>query len=59
MVRPVGRRLHRIPIESREADETGFLLNGAVGYRLPKNRGLLSLEVDNLLDRNLSLQNNL
>ena len=36
-----------------------FLLNGAIGYRLPKNRGLLSLEVDNLLDSSLSLQNSL
>ena len=33
------------------------MLNGAVGYRLPSNRGLLSLEVENLLDNDLSLQN--
>jgi tetratricopeptide (TPR) repeat protein len=40
-----------------EANATGFVLNGAVGYRLPANRGLLSLEVENLLDNDLSLQN--
>ena len=44
---------------SRATDQTGFLLNGVIGYRLPRNRGLLSLEVNNLLDRNFSLQNSL
>ena len=42
---------------SSDANATGFVLNGAVGYRLPNNRGLLSLEVENLLDNDLSLQN--
>ena len=41
------------------ADETGFLLNGAIGYRLPRNRGLLSLEVDNLLDSKFELAEHL
>ena len=34
-------------------------MNAAVGYRLPRNRGLLSLEIDNLFDRSFSLQNSL
>ncbi len=42
-----------------EVDEAGVLMNAAVGYRLPRNRGLLSLEIDNLFDRSFSLQNSL
>jgi tetratricopeptide (TPR) repeat protein len=50
---------NRTPFELSEAEETGFVLNGALGYRLPGNRGLLSLEIENLLDNKLSLQNTL
>ena len=34
----------------------GVLVDLAVGYRLPKRRGILALQVDNLLDRQLSFQ---
>lgn len=47
------------PLAETGAGGTGLLLNAAIGYRLPRNRGLLSLEVDNLLDRSLNLQNSL
>ena len=54
--RPVGRGAEWDTVQVADANETGFVLNGAVGYRLPNNRGLLSLEVENLLDNDLSLQ---
>ena len=37
-------------------DESGAVLNGAIGYRLPKNRGLISVEADNILDTKLYTQ---
>ncbi|MEL6264372.1 MAG: TonB-dependent receptor [Pseudomonadota bacterium] len=37
--------------------ETGVVLNAAVGYRLPRSRGQISLEVNNLLDRDFDFQN--
>ncbi|MEO1775712.1 MAG: TonB-dependent receptor [Pseudomonadota bacterium] len=36
--------------------DTFTLLNGAVGYRLPNRRGVISLEVENLLDTDINFQ---
>lgn len=42
-----------------DTDENGVVVNAALGYRLPRNRGVLSLEVNNLLDASFLLENSL
>jgi hypothetical protein len=45
-------------IDSADArrNESGAVLNGAIGYRMPRNRGLISVEADNILDQKLNTQ---
>jgi outer membrane receptor protein involved in Fe transport len=40
----------------RDFDSHGLLVDLAAGYRLPKRRGVIALEVTNLLDQHLSFQ---
>ncbi|MEM1298779.1 MAG: TonB-dependent receptor [Pseudomonadota bacterium] len=42
-----------------DTDEQGFVLNAVAGYRFPNNRGIISLELNNILDQSFALQNNL
>ncbi len=42
--------------EDTDFDSHGVLIDLAAGYRLPKRRGIIALEVTNLLDRHLSFQ---
>ena len=39
-----------------DTEETFFVLDAAAGYRLPNRRGILSLEVNNILDQNFRFQ---
>jgi tetratricopeptide (TPR) repeat protein len=39
-----------------EGEESTFLVDTAVGYRLPERRGILSLEIQNVLDSNFRYQ---
>ena len=39
-----------------DGNDQYFLLDAAIGYRLPKRRGIISLEATNLLDQNFSYQ---
>ncbi|MFK7941357.1 MAG: TonB-dependent receptor, partial [Paracoccaceae bacterium] len=40
-----------------DTDEQGLILNAVAGYRLPDNRGVASIEVNNILDQSFALQN--
>lgn len=40
-----------------DTSEQGVVLNATIGYRLPNGRGVMSLEVLNILDQSFSLQN--
>ena len=39
-----------------DGDDSTWLLGGAVGWRLPERRGLVALQVANLLDADLNYQ---
>ena len=41
-----------------DGDDSEFLLDGAVGFRLPARRGILSVEIRNALDQNFFFQDN-
>ncbi len=41
---------------TNEGSENLFLIDGAIGYRLPQRRGQISLEVRNVFDSNFSYQ---
>jgi outer membrane receptor protein involved in Fe transport len=42
--------------ESNPSTEDFFVLDTAIGYRLPKRRGIISLEVKNLLNEDFLFQ---
>jgi hypothetical protein len=42
--------------QKTDLDSQGVLVDLAVGYRLPKRRGVIAVEVTNLLDRRLNFQ---
>jgi hypothetical protein len=42
--------------EKEDLDSHGVLVDLAAGYRLPKRRGIIALEVMNLLDRDLAFR---
>ena len=42
--------------QKRDLDSHGVLIDLAAGYRLPKRRGVIALELTNLLDRRLAFQ---
>jgi len=55
----VNQRVDRTPgaeLGLAEGHEDFFVLDAAVGYRLPKRFGLISLEVSNLLDEDFRFQ---
>ena len=42
--------------DTQDGDDSFFLLDAAIGYRLPKRRGIVSLEGLNLLDQHFNYQ---
>jgi hypothetical protein len=44
------------PGENRDLDSQGVLVDLAAGYRLPRRRGIIALEVANLFDQNLAFR---
>ena len=41
---------------NEDLDSNGLLVDLGLGYRLPKRRGVVALQVTNLLDQDLSFQ---
>lgn len=48
--------LSRDDLKSVSGSEDFILLDVVIGYRFPKRRGIVSLEVSNLLDRKFSYE---
>ncbi|MEP6879448.1 MAG: TonB-dependent receptor, partial [Nitrosospira sp.] len=53
----VRQKLERGTISDNTGDSDFLMLDTSIGYRLPKRRGLLSLEGRNLLDQDFSFRN--
>jgi outer membrane receptor protein involved in Fe transport len=45
-----------VPQEYAQGEDSFSVVDVSVGYRLPKRRGVLSLNVDNLLDEDFRFQ---
>lgn len=45
------------PESDNEGTENFFLLDAALGYRLPNRRGILSIEAKNILDEAFAFRN--
>jgi hypothetical protein len=50
------RRPNLTSVTASSGNSDSFILDAGVGYRLPKRRGIISLEVDNVLDENFFFQ---
>jgi outer membrane receptor protein involved in Fe transport len=52
----VDQTVRRAPVALPQGSDEFFVVDAAIGYRLPGRRGLVSLEVRNLLDREFRYQ---
>jgi len=53
----INRKIQQEPLILKQSNDTFFLLDYNIGYRLPNRRGLISFEAKNLLDSAFDFRN--